>query len=65
MSELIEPKAVPVAVINTVEIAPFHCQTPSDWDLTLNEDGSLTAHSPVSGETFEGTMANFNKAMRG
>jgi hypothetical protein len=33
MSELIEPKAVPVAKVNTVEIAPFYCQTPSDWDL--------------------------------
>jgi hypothetical protein len=65
MSELIEPKAVPVAKVNTVEIAPFYCQTPSDWDLAISADGVVTAHSPVSGETFEGTMDEFNKAMRG
>jgi hypothetical protein len=65
MSELIQTKVVPAPAVLANPVERFFNQTPSDWDLVINEDGLVTANSPVSGETFEGTMADFNKAMRG
>jgi hypothetical protein len=62
MSELIEPKVVPVA---KVEFTPFFNQVPSNWELSAKEDGAIVGYNPVSGERFEGTMENFNKALRG
>jgi hypothetical protein len=61
MSELIEPKAVAVA---KVEFTPFFNQVPSNWELSAKDD-TIVGYNPVSGERFEGTMENFNKAIRG
>ena len=56
------PAAAPVAKsVNAV----FADRTPCNWSLVGNKDGSISASNSNTGETFEGSMADFNAALRG
>ena len=59
---------VPMSAGNTVTqptpVASFKDKTPSNWSITATEDG-ITARSNSTGETFEGSIADFNERLRG
>jgi hypothetical protein len=55
-----EPKASKAAV--DFHIAPEN-RVPGLWEITSNEDGTITAKHSMTGQTFVGEMADFNKAM--
>lgn len=38
---------------------------PSRWNVQEEEDGSITASNTATGNTYSGSIANFNKALRG
>ncbi len=43
-------------------IAPEN-RAPGLWEITPNEDGTITAKHSMIGQTFVGDLATFNKAM--
>ena len=61
----IEEKVVVKEMVAKENIAPFRNITPAQWQISPAEkDGYITASNNISGETFEGSIADFNKALR-
>ena len=40
-------------------------RTPSDWEINPVDDGTIWARNNTTARIFEGTMAEFNKKLRG
>jgi hypothetical protein len=57
--KLKQPDAKPAEVVE-----PFICKRPCDWVITELENG-ISAVSTTTQETFEGTLVEFNKRLRG
>jgi hypothetical protein len=65
MAEIEKPKMPPVIVEEVEsEIPEFIDLTPSNWVIKPLKDG-IEARNSLTGETFEGTVAEFNEALRG
>ena len=64
MNLLPVPKSVDPVVTQPTPVASFKDKTPSNWSITAAEDG-ITARSNSTGETFEGSIADFNARLRG
>jgi hypothetical protein len=60
MPEL-KPPAPPVV---ETKIEPFKNRVPAFWSITLVEDG-ITAINSESGETFAGSIEDFNARLKG
>ena len=45
-------------------VTPFKDQVPCNWIIEATENG-ITARSDVTGETFSGSVKDFNRALRG
>jgi len=39
-------------------------KVPSNWQITANEDGTIRARNAMTGLIYEGTVEDFNKALR-
>lgn len=66
----IKTPTAPVAVPEEPEAerGPSECfvgRTPSDWSIREVSDGVISCRNQVTGETYEGTTAEFNRRMRG
>ena len=66
MNLLTVPKSVGTTVTQPepAPVTSFKDKTPSSWSITATEDG-ITARSNSTGETFEGSIADFNERLRG
>lgn len=64
MSLVTVPKSAGSVVTQPTPVASFKDKTPSNWSITATEDG-ITARSNPTGETFEGSIADFNARLRG
>ena len=47
------------------KLVPFEGKTPAFWSIYPNEDGTINASNGQTGETFEGTVGDFNVRLRG
>ena len=46
-------------------ISKFECRVPAEWNIQSTKGSDkITAYCSISGETFEGTISEFNKAMK-
>lgn len=45
--------------------APFKDRAPCNWTLTAEDDGTINGVNQVSGETFSGSMQEFNARLKG
>jgi hypothetical protein len=47
------------------EVLKFKDTSPANWVISIALGGNVTAYNTQSGETFNGTPADFNAALRG
>jgi aminopeptidase-like protein len=57
----------PPVVSSSVDVGTsvFENCVPANWNISEIEDGIVSAVNNVSGETFQGNLSDFNKALRG
>jgi len=58
-----EPTPEPTPVV-VEQVKAFKDRTPCNWNIIATKSG-IKANNSSSGEHFEGTMAEFNKLIRG
>lgn len=67
--EVVEKPLVVDPVVQTViaDESAFSARerTPSDWEINPVDDGTIWARNSATARIFEGTMAEFNKKLRG
>jgi hypothetical protein len=56
-----------VKVAAPIKVKQFQDTTPSNWDIKRIEDSedAIIATSNASGEVFEGSVAEFNRLLKG
>ena len=68
-AEVVEKPLVVDPVVQTViaDESAFSARerTPSDWEINPVDDGTIWARNSATARIFEGTMAEFNKKLRG
>ena len=73
--KLVIQEEVPVTVVEEVTTSsakapttstgkPLQDKIPSNWSIIPTQDGHITAYNNVSRESFAGSIADFNAALR-
>lgn len=45
-------------------VVAFKCKVPAEWQIEVADKDTITAYCPITLEKFEGTRADFNKALK-
>jgi hypothetical protein len=63
--EPVKVEPVKTAPVAKKEPTKLRDRTPAYWNITENDGNTITARNSNTGEVFQGTMLEFNVAMRG
>jgi len=65
-SDKVKPtESVAMKLTPAKTVASFEDSCPSNWEITAGEGDLIDARNRKSGETFSGSVADFNIALRG